>query len=127
MDREDQRADLVALIHNAAVDSGVWLTVVHRLADVLRAQVGQISTFDAQTGTITHIKPRMTPEALHDYAGRWRYRNPLIAPARRRPTGSVVRVVNPLVEADWLPRRRPAAMRFVSDPERIDAPTAAVR
>ena|SRR5271166_1935885 len=89
MDREDQRADLIAQIHDVAVDSGVWSTVVDRLADVLDARVGQISTFDAQTGTVIHIAPRTILEVLHDYAARWSHQNPLIEPAKRLPTGSV--------------------------------------
>lgn len=92
MRRLDERAELIGLIYEAALDQKVWPLVADRLADLMGARVCQFSGYDARTGAIANVAPRVPPEALRDYDDYWVHRNPLITPGSRKPVGEVLSI-----------------------------------
>jgi DNA-binding CsgD family transcriptional regulator len=89
MGRQEEYAELIGLIYEAALDRRVWPLVADRLADFMGAGACQISTHDTRTGTVAEVAPRVPREALVNYANHWVHQNPLIAAGRRMPIGSV--------------------------------------
>ncbi len=85
----DDRAALIELIYDAALDPALWPVVLNRLTDLVGGHVGQISTLSLATGTFVDNSPRMPPEALFDYACHWVRRNPYIPRADHMRTGVV--------------------------------------
>jgi DNA-binding CsgD family transcriptional regulator len=90
MRHPDERAELIGLIYEAALDPKVWPLVTDRLADALHARVGQLATHQAETLEARMVVPRMSPESLRSYADYWVYRNTLITHALRHPVGTTI-------------------------------------
>jgi len=88
----DERAELIGLIYEAAVDSKVWPLVMDRLADLIGARIAQVSTFDVKARLATNIAPRVPPEAARGYDDHWVHHNPLIAAGLSKPVGEVLSI-----------------------------------
>jgi hypothetical protein len=89
MDQTDARNELIGLIYEAALDRPVWSLVADRLADLMHAEIGQISCYDVTTQTGVDVSPRVPPQALRSYADHWVHRNPLIALGQRKLVGEM--------------------------------------
>lgn len=89
MGRADQRAALIGLIYEAALDHKLWPSAIDRLTDLIGARVGQISTFDVYTRTSATIAPRISPEAISEYDTHWVHQNPRVERGKHVPTGCI--------------------------------------
>jgi DNA-binding CsgD family transcriptional regulator len=89
MYQTNERVELIGLMYEAALDRSVWPIVADRLADLMGATVGQISSYDATTGAADEIAPRIPPEATGRYLNHWVHHNPLVEAGLRRPVGKV--------------------------------------
>jgi DNA-binding CsgD family transcriptional regulator len=88
----DERAELIGLIYEAAVDQKVWPLVMDRLADLMGAAVSQVSTYDVAAGVAADVAPRLAPEALRGYEDHWVHHNPLIGAGLSKPVGEVLSI-----------------------------------
>src|ERR1700740_3271258 len=82
-------SDVIEQIYQAALEPRSWSELTNHIADLLHAGVGVLTSFDRQTLTTQHIAPRVAPEWLRLYRGRWVGRNPMMSNAVKLPVGTI--------------------------------------
>jgi hypothetical protein len=94
MNSDKELLALVDLIYEAVLDSGIWPTVLLKLADAVGAAQIAMPSFDWGSNIFTTVAPRFDPDLLTSYKEYWAFQEPIVPRARRRPVGEIYALDN---------------------------------
>ncbi len=111
---ERDHGDLLDLIYGAALDPGLWVTVMERMADVLGGSSAWLSHLNAIDGGGGGVIARIDPIKPGEYLEHWSLRNPL---GNVKDPAAYLRDWTPriLTDEDWMPKEDLVRTAYYND------------